>query len=54
MDTSAIAKAVAQEFERERAELLQRAEERPTLQMVNADQPCPSLNGKSFIPNDGF
>lgn len=39
MNMTAVAEPIADDFELERAELLQRAAEKPTLQMVSADKP---------------
>jgi hypothetical protein len=50
MSTTAVAESIADDFESERAELLRRAAEKPTLRMINADQPAPITEWQRLYP----
>ncbi len=50
MNMTALAEPIADDFELERAALLQRAAEKPTLQMVNADKPRPIVEWRRLYP----
>jgi hypothetical protein len=50
MNMTALAEPIADDFELERAELLKRAAEKPTLQMVNADKPRPIVEWQRLYP----
>jgi hypothetical protein len=50
MNMTALAEPIVDDFELERAELLQRAAEKPTLQMVNADKPRSIAEWRRLYP----